>query len=845
MNHPRRVSFWLTAVVWVLALLFARPLLAQTSTVLMPITKSWRYSTNNLDGAGWQATGYVETGWSNPSPALLYIEATALPVPKNTPLPMREDGLGPMLTYYFRTTFSVPNAAVVASLTFSNLIDDGAIFYLNGVEVQRVGMDNTNITYTGLAGRTVGDATTFDLFSLSGDWLTNLVTGNNVLAVEVHQVNATSSDIVFGTALISTTGLTLTRGPYLQNGSHTNTTVRWRTDGAVPGRVRHGTNLASLDLVADETTSANEHEIKLIGLLPDTKYFYSVDTAATTLAGSNANHFFVTAPLPGTPKPTRIWVLGDAGTKNINQVNVRNAYETFTGARHTDLWLMLGDNAYDVGSDAEYQAAVFNMYTNMLRKSVLWSTLGNHETAQATAFVDTYPYFNIFTLPKNGEAGGFASGTEHYYAFDYGNIHFICLDSMTASRATNGAMYLWLTNDLANVTADWTIAFWHHPPYTKGSHNSDTETELIQMRQVFLPVLEAAGVDMVLSGHSHCYERSFLLDRHYGLSTGMNATNKLDAGNGRENGTGAYKKPEGGLIPHQGAVYIVAGSSGQTSGGTLNHPGMFVSLNLLGSLVLDIAGNRLDAKFIRENGTTNDSFTILKLNYPPVASNLTFTVAGDAPTNLFFAASDVNRNPVSYVTNSLPGSGLISNFDPTFGTFLYTPAHGFSGTGSFNFSASDGLTNSSLASVTITVLPPLDVNANGLPDYWEAAWNVSDPTADGDSDGLSNLQEYLANTNPTNAASVLRITSIIRDGSAPVALVWESIGGTRYRVSYSDGDAGGGFSGSFTDIVRPVTIEMDPALVGTPSTMTFSDDFTLTGGVPSSGARYYRIHVVQ
>ena len=843
MKQSNWISLWLAVVGGGVVALSARPVQAQTSTVLIPITQSWSYSTNNLDGTGWQAKDYVETGWSNLSPALLYIETAILPAPTNTALPTR-DGGGPMLTYYFRTSFNVANAATVASLTFSNLIDDGAVFYLNGVEVQRVGMAATPVTYNDLATRTVGDATTFDVFYVSGDALTNLVTGTNVLAVEVHQAAATSSDIVFGTALVSSTAVTLTRGPYLQNGSHTNTTVRWRTGGNAIGRFRYGTNLASLNYLADEITSTNRHEIQITGLLPDTKYYYAVGTALTNLVGSNANHFFVTAPVPGTPKATRIWVLGDAGTKTASQVSVRDAYESFTGARHTDLWLMLGDNAYDTGADAEYQTAVFNMYTNMLRKSVLWSTLGNHETAQATAFVDTYPYFEIFTLPKNGEAGGVASGTEHYYSFNYGNIHFICLDSMTASRATNGVMFQWLTNDLADVTADWTIAFWHHPPYTKGSHNSDAETELIQMRQVFLPVLEAAGVDLVLSGHSHCYERSFLLDKHYGLSTAMNATNKLNSGNGREGGTGAYTKPEGGLIPHQGTLYVVAGSSGQISGGTLNHPAMYVSLNNLGSLVLDFEGKRLDAKFIRENGTTNDSFTILKLNYPPVASNLNFTVSGDAPTNLFLLASDINHNPVTYATNSFPTDGLLSNFDPALGTFRFTPAHGFTGTGSFSFLANDGRTNSLPGNVTITVLPPADLNGNGLPDYWETAWNVSDPNADDDADGLSNLQEYRANTNPTNAASVLRITSLTGDGDGHFSVAWESIGGTRYRVSYSDGDARGGLGSGFTDIVRPVTLEMDPALIGTPSTMQFTDDSTLTGGLPASGARYYRVQVL-
>ena len=65
---------------------------------------------------------------------------------------------------------------------------------------------------------------------------------------------------------------------------------------------------------------------------------------------------------------------------------------------------------------------------------------------------------------------------------------------------------------------DWTIVFWHHPPYTKGSHNSDSEIELIDMRLNFVPILEAYGVDLVLCGHSHSYERSKFIDGHYGNS---------------------------------------------------------------------------------------------------------------------------------------------------------------------------------------------------------------------------------------------------------------------------------------------------------------------------------------
>src|SRR6185369_8550572 len=166
-------------------------------------------------------------------------------------------------------------------------------------------------------------------------------------------------------------------------------------------------------------------------LNPSSKYFYSIGTSSDVLAGGNSNYFFVTSPPAGFAKPTRVWVIGDAGSVTPQQIAVRDAYENNAGTRPADLWLMLGDNAYETGTDAEYQWAVFNIYTNQLRNSVVWPTLGNHDTAGLIEFHNNYSYFDIFTLPKNGEAVGIPSGTEHYYSFDYGNIHFICLDSMT------------------------------------------------------------------------------------------------------------------------------------------------------------------------------------------------------------------------------------------------------------------------------------------------------------------------------------------------------------------------------------------------------------------------------
>ena len=175
----------------------------------------------------------------------------------------------------------------------------------------------------------------------------------------------------------------------------------------------------------------------------------------------------------------RFWVLGDPGTGGDGQgraERVRDAYLRSPLFRHNDGWLMLGDNAYGSGADSEYQNAVFETYRKLLPNVPLWSTLGNHET-----YTPGTPYFDIFTLPTAGEAGGLPSGTENYYSFDYGNVHFVCLDSMNSNRQPGSPMLVWLENDLAATNQRWTIAFFHHPPYSRGSHSSDFEIELVEI----------------------------------------------------------------------------------------------------------------------------------------------------------------------------------------------------------------------------------------------------------------------------------------------------------------------------------------------------------------------------
>lgn len=406
---------------------------------------------------------------------------------------------------------------------------------------------------------------------------------------------------------------TVTRGPYLQVGTPASVVVRWRTDVATDSRVAYGTVQGSPDHYVDDATLTTEHVASIGGLAPDTKYFYSVGTTTLVLAGGDAATFVLTPPQSGTAKPTRIWILGDSGGANQPARDVRDVYEGYTGTRHTDLWLMLGDNAYFTGTDSEYQGAVFDMYPSMLRKSVLWPTRGNHE------FLFDGPnndYYDIFSMPTAGEAGGVASGTEAYYSFDYGNIHFVCLDSEGTDRSSGGAMLTWLREDVAATAREWVVAFWHHPPYSKGSHDSDNPIDsggrMRDMRENALPILDSLGIDLVLTGHSHGYERSFLLDGHYGLSSTLADSMKVDDGDGREAGDGAYAKPTPGRRPHEGTVYTVAGSSSQLGSGTYDHPIMVVSFALYGSVVLDVDGGRLDARFLTSAGAVADSFTVIK-----------------------------------------------------------------------------------------------------------------------------------------------------------------------------------------------------------------------------------------
>ncbi len=466
--------------------------------------------------------------------------------------------------------------------------------------------------------------------------------------MKITKVSILSAGLLLSTCFsLQTSAQIVTRGPYLQIPTHNSIVIRWRTDQPTDSKVSYGPSIGALSLTADDATQTVEHSVLLTGLSPFTKYFYSIGSSTHELSGPGTDHHFTTSPVPGTVQPIRVWAIGDFGKANTREQAVRDAYLNYTGNAHTDVWLWLGDNVYDTGTDQEYQTKVFDnaYYGEVFKNMPFWPCPGNHDygsisppqsTIDPASPSHTGPYYNIFEMPTNGELGGVASGRELYYSFDYGNVHFISLNSelgspfnaahdWTGARLSGGftssPLTEWLEQDLQANTQPWVIAYFHQPPYTKGSHDSDLfyERYMIAMRETFVPIFDQYGVDMVICGHSHVYERSYLIKGHYGNSSSFDPnTMVVDGSSGRASLGEAYVKDMTQPNGKDGIVYVVCGSSGSLdSGSPLNHPVMYTGYDSIGgSFVLDISGDTLNGRFLNEAGEIKDEFTMMKI-FPP------------------------------------------------------------------------------------------------------------------------------------------------------------------------------------------------------------------------------------
>jgi len=181
---------------------------AQVTTNL-DLTSVWRYSTTNLDDLNWQATNYDDSNWAH-GPGILWVDTRGsvdpnIPSP-NTEIPSDPSTHYPFATYYFRTHFTAIDAWQGTPLVFQIFLDDGAVLYLNGKEIGRPNMppipaaisnQTLAVSYTCSNGNAVCPTEVV----VSGDLATNLLAGDNVLAVEVHNYSLFSPDVTFGLSL--------------------------------------------------------------------------------------------------------------------------------------------------------------------------------------------------------------------------------------------------------------------------------------------------------------------------------------------------------------------------------------------------------------------------------------------------------------------------------------------------------------------------------------------------------------------------------------------------------------------------------------------------------------------
>ena len=391
--------------------------------------------------------------------------------------------------------------------------------------------------------------------------------------------------------------------------------------GGVPislttGRIWYGLSADQLTGNQRETQPTQDHIITLTGLQPNTRYNYAVGYDETKLA-SGQDYYVKTALPAGDARPFRMWVLGDFGSGSDNQKNVYQAFRNATASRPADLWLWLGDNAYSYGYEEEYQQRVFNVYAPTFRNTPLFISPGNHDYADSETNFDV-PYYRMFSFPQQGEAGGIPSGSKSYYSADYGQVHLISLDSQGRENGqyrlydTTGAQVQWLKRDLAANRLPWTIVIFHHPPFSKGSHDSDTELSMKLLRENLTPIFERYGVDLVLNGHSHGYERTYRIKDLRGLAATFDRNVNVTA-----NTTGRYDGSPNScpILTKQGTIYVVNGSGGQLGGQSpgFPHPAtVYNNVTTGGSMLLDVTDNRLDAQWLMSDGTIQDQFTLMK-----------------------------------------------------------------------------------------------------------------------------------------------------------------------------------------------------------------------------------------
>lgn len=303
--------------------------------------------------------------------------------------------------------------------------------------------------------------------------------------------------VVLGGALLAGVGAFLRQfvtpvlvvGPMLQRVGANSATVVWRTAVDRPGHVVL-LNEGKARLVP-AVIENGWHIARIDRLEPDKAYRYVVrHERAIGSPQELASATVHTAPSPG--QPVQFLVFGDSGSGSNSQANLaaRMREHTFDFAIHT------GDLIYPAGEPELYADRFFRPYAAMIRTVPFYPILGNHDVKTD----DGQPLLDTFVLPENGPEG---LEPERCYWFEFGDVRIVGIDSTLEWDPLRETVAPWLRRVLSESRRTWTIAFFHHPPYTNSKHDPDRK-----MRETLVPALEEGGVDVVFCGHNHLFERT-------------------------------------------------------------------------------------------------------------------------------------------------------------------------------------------------------------------------------------------------------------------------------------------------------------------------------------------------
>ncbi len=393
------------------------------------------------------------------------------------------------------------------------------------------------------------------------------------------------------------------RQPYMVMQTDNSITIKWQSPKEEIGEINYGLLYEAKNETLSDIKATDKHSITIANLNECTKYFYSVKSPSMEI--DNEERSFTT--LCNSAESQKLWLIGDSGKEGKNQAKVYKEMLQYIGndLNNLGMWILLGDNAYTSGTQKEYNEGLFEPYKDLVQKFVPWAIIGNHDARR-------WAFHSIWDFPSDGESGGVPSGNKEFYSIDNGNLHLVMLDSETVSRSSEGEMAQWLREDLKANTKPWVIVTLHTPPYTDGGHKSDSDYDsggrLKDMRENFVPIFDEFGVDLVISGHSHGYERSKLLVAHTGKSDTFDSKKNV-----LQNSETCYTKPLT-ATKNSGTIYQVCGSSSKLDKAELKHPALPFSHQIMGSLLIDITPTTLTSKFLTIDGKIADEFTIKKDN---------------------------------------------------------------------------------------------------------------------------------------------------------------------------------------------------------------------------------------